>query len=212
MLRMSKRAVIAVWHSFDLVAPLFTMAKIAIVFCCLLLPAVYASSQDHVEPAQRDLVWNEFYKLQWDDFQGKPDANSLGDAGAAVQIKAKPFMINDDIEYDVAAIFSRSKSWMRDMSPELLAHEQLHFDIAELYARKIRQKVKELHDRKVNNIKVYNKAIQELLLESNLIDEQYDTETLHGALSKRQDAWSKKVKNELAGLKEYKKVRRVIRR
>lgn len=188
------------------------MIKIAFFFLVYALPADTALSQVDADPGIDQLSWNEFYKLQWDDFQGEPDKHSLGDAGTAVKIRAKPFLVKNRIRYDVVASFNRKKSWARDKSASLLAHEQLHFDIAELYARKIRKKISELSDRGVNDISVYNAAIQQLLLESNEADEQYDMETLHGALSKKQTAWTAKVKNELAALQRYKKTRRVIGR
>ena len=64
--------------------------------------------------------------------------------------------------------------------------------------------------RGINDIKVYNAAIHELLLESNQVDAQYDAETLHGAMTKQQAAWSDKVKGELASLKKFGKTKRVI--
>lgn len=176
----------------------------------IVFSAWHSVAQSEIEPALNELAWNEFYQLQWDDFQGKPDTDSRGDAGAAVSIRAKPFLVRKQVRYDVVAIFNRGKSWARDRSPSLLAHEQLHFDIAELYARKIRKKVAELQDRGVNDLDFYNTVIQALLLESNKADEQYDTETLHGALSGKQAAWAIKVQRELAGLNKHKKVKRVI--
>jgi len=170
----------------------------------------------HAQPAgetEEDLLeWNQFYRLQWYDFLGEPGEDARGDAGAAVQIKAKPFLVRKEIRYDVIALFNRNKSWARGQSPSLLAHEQLHFDIAELYARKIRKKILELKSEGVNDVKTYNAAIQELLQESNDADLQYDIETLHGALSKKQAAWSEKVKDGLTRMERYKKTRRVIRR
>jgi predicted secreted Zn-dependent protease len=157
------------------------------------------------------ILWNEFYKLQWNDFQGEPQENSIGDAGAVVQIKAKPYKVKSRIFYTVEAVFNRKKSWARDQSQALLAHEQLHFDIAELYARKIRQKIKELSDRGVDDVKTFNAAIQQLLDESNEIDRQYDIETLHGAISKRQAAWTDKVKQGLRDLENYRKAKRIVK-
>ena len=176
----------------------------------LLLTAAFTTSAQERAADIELLVWNEFYKLQWEDFQGEPDKTSLGDAGAAVQISAKPFLVKNKVHYDIRAYFNRRKSWFRDTSPSLLAHEQLHFDIAELYARKIRKRVRQLQDQGLRDIKVYNSEIQKLLRESNSLDEQYDLETLHGALSKKQAAWSERVKQELAALKAFKKTRRVI--
>lgn len=184
-----------------------TQIFLSIIF---LLPAFAGQAQPASDPEEDLLSWNEFYRLQWHDFHGEPGKDARGDAGAAVQIKAKPFLVKKEIKYDVVALFNRSKSWARGRSPSLLAHERLHFDIAELYARKIRKKIRELSVRGVNDIKTYNAAIHELLLESNQIDLQYDLETLHGALSKKQEAWSAKVQEELAQLDRYKKTRRVI--
>lgn len=188
------------------------MIKIAFFFLILIFNAQHGLSQESLDPALEQLSWNEFYKLQWDDFQGEPDKNSFGDAATAVSIKAKPFMVRKQIHYDVVAIFSREKSWVRDKSTTLLAHEQLHFDIAELYARKIRKKISELRSRGINDIKILNATIQRLLEESNEVDLQYDLETLHGALSRKQEHWTEQVKGELASLYEYRKLKRVIGR
>lgn len=188
------------------------MIKVAFFFLVTVIPLLRASAQEQLDAAIDQLSWNEFYKLQWDDFQGEPDINSLADAATSVSIKAKPFLLKKRIEYDVVAVFNRRKSWARDKSPSLLAHEQLHFDIAELYARKIRLKIRQLNRQGVNDIKVYNTAIHQLLEESNEADQQYDIETLHGALSKKQAAWVARVKDELASLRTYKKTKRVIGR
>ena len=179
----------------------------------IVLISVYieSHSQKDADRANAELLWNEFYTLQWDDFRGEPDRNSHGDAGTAVQIKAKPFTIDNRVHYDVTAIFNRHKSWARDTSTALLAHEQLHFDLAELYARKIRKRLKELSDQGVNEIKELNEAIRELLLESNKVDAQYDAETLHGGLLTKQAAWERKIKSELAALGGFKKKKRIIR-
>ena len=186
------------------------LKKIIFYFLLVTLATIEANSQDAVLPAFNQLQWNEFYKLQWEDFRGEPDKDSHGDAATAVQISAKPFLVKKEIRYDVVALFNRSKSWARDKSPSLLVHEQLHFDIAELYARKIRKKIRELNAEGVKDIKIYNAAIRALLLESNEADEHYDLETLHGALSKTQAAWSEKVMREMATLQRYKKPKRIV--
>jgi len=186
------------------------MINIAFFIAIFLTPALDARAQREAGGGHDQLSWNEFYKLQWHDFQGEPDPSSHGDAATAVSIKAKPFLVRKEISYDVVAVFNRSKSWIRDKSPSLLAHERLHFDIAELYARKIRKKISELKAAGVDDIKIFNAAIRELLQESNAADVQYDTETLHGAMSKKQAGWEAKVTEELDRLERYKKVKRVI--
>jgi hypothetical protein len=105
----------------------------------LVTPA-FLVAQNLLNDSQDLIEWNEYYSLTWEDFQGTPDKQAIGDAGTAVQIKAKPFYVKDQVQYDVEALFNRKKSWSRGKSESLLQHEQLHFDIAELYARKIRKK------------------------------------------------------------------------
>lgn len=183
-----------------------------IIIMFLSSPFHWAYAQPAGDPEDALLFWNEFYKLQWHDFKGEPGKEARGDAGAVVLIKAKPFMVKKEIKYDVVALFNRSKSWARDQAPSLLAHEQLHFDIAELYARKIRRKIRELQNKGVNDVKTYNAAIEQLLIESNEVDLQYDIETLHGALSKKQAAWSSEVSKGLSSLNRYKKAKRIIGR
>ena len=156
------------------------------------------------------LEWNEFYHLQWDDFAGARPKNAAGDAGTAVQIKATPFLVGEEVNYDVKALFIRSKSWSAAKSDALLAHERLHFDIAELYARKIRQRVAELQAQGIKKVQTYNLAIQELLEESNQIDMQYDVETLHGARQNNQADSAEKISVQLKALHLYKKKKRVV--
>jgi predicted secreted Zn-dependent protease len=183
------------------------MKKAAIVFLVLISQTVASIAQT---TSQNLIEWNEFYTLSWEDFEGVRTGGSIGDAGTAVSIKAKPYMVKNKVKYNVYAYFNREKSWATDKSEELLKHEQLHFDIAELYARKIRKRISELSASGVNDVKIYNEEIQELLDESNSADIQYDLETLHGALVKRQATWEKNVKQELEALAKYKKVRKVI--
>ena len=53
--------------------------KNLILLIILLLPAANSFAQDSFDPHLDDLSWNEFYKLQWDDFQGQPDKASAGE-------------------------------------------------------------------------------------------------------------------------------------
>jgi predicted secreted Zn-dependent protease len=91
-----------------------------------------------------------------------------------------------------------------------LTHERLHFDIAELYARLIRKKISELRNENINDIKVYNAAIEAILEESNDADTRYDLETLHGAIQKKQLLWEQKIKSQLLSVDNFRKQKHVI--
>ena len=179
----------------------------ALLFLAVFL---FAFTTDPTSDTKNVIVWNEYRTLTWEDFKGKRTEDAAGDAGTVVQIKAKPYMVKGQVKYDVAAVFVKNKSWSDAQTNELLAHEQLHFDIAELYARKIRQVSAELVEAGEQDVKDYNRAIQKLLHESDEVDIQYDMETLHGAMVNKQAEWSKKVKSELKALGQFKKHRTVI--
>ena len=141
--------------------------------------------------------WDETRKLSWDDFRGVVNEGSHADAATAVHISANPFRHKKRLFYRVDAYFVPEKSWRRSTSESLLRHEQLHFDIAELYARKARKKISEYRQMGIRDIDEYNRAIAKILQESNRVDIEYDFNTLHGTLSDRQIAWEKTIAMEL---------------
>lgn len=149
--------------------------------------------------------WQRFDPLEWEDFKGSRPDQYHGDAGTMVKIKAVPYLVRKKVKYHVYALFDKTNSWALEQSPQLLKHEQLHFDIAELYARKIRKKIRQLSVNKKNDLKVYNHEIRKLLQESNDFDRLYDIETLHGSLPKKQKEWEARVKSALKELNEFTK-------
>ena len=98
--------------------------------------------------------------------------------------------------------FTRNASWVLPDSKQdsLLQHEQLHFDLCELYGRKFRKTLTEqswsiLHfDRQVNELfgKMWN--------EYRAAQDTYDEETQHGLVRDKQLEWMGSVNRELTEL------------
>lgn len=89
-------------------------------------------------------------------------------------------------------------------SPNLLAHEQLHFDITELFARKLRKALTEFDFDNARNLKadlqaLYRNAEQERAL----MQQQFDVETRHSMNEAAQLEWQKYIKEELSKLKKF---------
>jgi hypothetical protein len=152
---------------------------------------------------QNKLLWSDHGQLTWADFKGQPKQNSFGDALTAVNISAKPYVKNRKLNYVVKAYFLKDKSWCKVRSGNLLEHEQLHFDIAELYARKVRQKVAELQSAGIKDHRIYNNAIHHILAESNEMDHQYDRQTLNGSLLNKQLTWELEVRIQMSELRAF---------
>lgn len=174
-------------------------------FCMLLVFSFSAAAQQLPYDPERYIEWKEGEKLSWELYKGKAAEDTFGDAGTAVKIKAKPYVVRGEIYYSVYALFNKSKSWCKGKSEELLEHEQLHFDIAELTARKVRRAVEQMQRDDVDDLKTFNKNINKILLKSNDLDAQYDKDTFHGLIHEKQQEWEEKVAEQLYALKAYAK-------
>ncbi|PZD77847.1 DUF922 domain-containing protein [Mesonia sp. K7] len=152
------------------------------------------------------LTWSETRKLSWDDFKGQPAAGKRSGAITASRFFTFPeyFYATDYGRLTAYAIFSKLESWNRVESESLLAHEQLHFDISELFARKMRKRFDELRATNETKISVYIKEMKKLFSESRIYQNLYDRETKHGILIEIQERWSAKIAQELTELDDFK--------
>lgn len=153
--------------------------------------------------AQDTIHWSPCYKLKWEDFQGKADSSSKFGATSYPGIKYSLSANEDSFNTKVFCFFIKSRSWVRIISTTGLIHEQGHFDIAELLARKLR---KAFADYKFN-YQTVGKDIDKLFLlnkrERAKMDTLYDKETDFSRNRKQQLLWNKKIKTELDKLKKY---------
>ena len=154
------------------------------------------------------IYWDLNRKLQWSDF-----LDSVPDAGAAsnmiaitpVEIITKGYWDKNMPNFKVMVYFMKYEAWTKDNSSSIiLNHEQLHFDIAELYARKIRKRIYELREMNEKDIDVYGESIKTLLTQRNERNKLYDAETLHGVFENKQKEWNLQIAKELWELKQYK--------
>lgn len=152
--------------------------------------------------AQDTIYWSVKRKLTWNDFKGKPDslsgfkAMTLAGMGYGIRFGEKSF------SYKIDCYFLCHKSWTLADSASLLIHEQGHFDIAELFARKMR---KAFSDYKYNYESVSEdlKKIQAEILQARAeMNNLYDRETDYSKDKKQQQAWNLKIKTELDKLKD----------
>jgi hypothetical protein len=90
------------------------------------------------------IVWSANRPLTVADFQSRPKPYEKLAALTTTDIKAGAACRDFVFSGTVQATFDPNASWFRDtknFSPQLLRHEQLHFDLTEVYARVLRQKL-----------------------------------------------------------------------
>lgn len=161
------------------------------------------------------ILWSPSRKLTWDDFQAKPDTTSHYKAITSSWIGFESEVFNDSIILSVPCTFIKSQSWsVSKKNVALLAHEQLHFDITELVARKIRKDCsKHVSSSLTESSKIlqsyYDKYYDEYW---DNLNKNYDTETNHSINKEKQKEWELKIAKELKALEKYSSTRVVIKR
>ncbi|WP_409416551.1 hypothetical protein [Flavobacterium sp. PS2] len=149
------------------------------------------------------LFWSSNKKLTWNDFQGDPDTiNLMIKAQTFAGLKIENGYWQEGIpKINVICYFSKSKSWVKVKSDSNLAHEQLHFDIWELYARKIRKSFDSLNEKKIKDIKVYYSVFESYGEKCNKYNDFYDSKVYFN--DERQQQWIENIAIELNQLKRY---------
>ena len=153
-------------------------------------------------------IWNNSEKLQWKDFKNKFNKHTPSGAASNVDFDYSPSLLNEDsMRILIEAKFNTFESWYspNDTSNYGLAHEQLHFDIAEIFARKFRQEVSVFND-SLNYMAVLETLrfkFKILYAQYNSFQAEYDLETNHSINTTKQVNWSKKISADLEALKEF---------
>jgi len=139
------------------------------------------------------------------DFNYDFFANDTG-ATSAVDIYPVYYRLGDNVYYTVHAVFFPNQSYMKYRTEEVLNHEQNHFDICEIYARKLKKYFK-------NNLKKANYDRIDHIVDSFRKEElktqhQFDDAGLADYWKKnnhiRSNAdWEKKIHIQLDALKNY---------
>ncbi len=150
--------------------------------------------------------WDAVNKLAWIDFRGEIPTEEKHSSKKAVcphEITVFPDRKSNILNYRVKLVFFKKKAWAKDTTSKyLLAHEQLHFDIGELYSRKLRKSIEEIRLAEPI-VKNYKSVIEKLLADERRVQDEYDKETLHGVISENQFKWEKKIFVDLEKFKEF---------
>ncbi len=158
------------------------------------------------------LQWTPAKKLVWDDF--KADAPRSRFAAYTFTVITMDYSIKSSgkalqANFAITSAFNRQRSWVKNTSDAktdaIIQHEQLHFDIAELSARKLRKKLSELKLTRERYSKQIQSAYDEVIAAGEAMQKSYDEETEHGLLREAQQAWSEKIAHALQDYTNYSK-------
>lgn len=169
----------------------------------LTLTLVFSSSKNISQDTK--IIWSEKNLLTWDDFQGGIDNLSRQHAGTASGFKKSYKQRGDSLFILVSAEFDKTKSWyIKDKGTKyLLNHEQKHFDITEIFARKLRKAYQNFQFTKLNYAQDYLRIFNQHKLDREIYQNKYDSITNHSMNIIKQLEWDKKIAKELKDLESY---------
>lgn len=157
----------------------------------------------------QELKWDGGRLLKWIDFKGKSNESAAYVAWTNSSIKYSwKTDAMGNLSFKVDCIFNCQLSWKNSdkMSDYLLGHEQLHFDITELYARVLRKKFADLSESFTGNVNPTEK-IRQIFAEVNEmrkdVDAKYDEETQHSINKEQQLLWRQKIDQQLKAYEAY---------
>ena len=161
------------------------------------------------------ILWQENKKLKIQDFKAenndtiKVNRQQFLGAISAIRIEYSSFQRNKNSvpDFSIKTYFDPNESWMLLKNDYVLQHEQIHFDLTELYARKMRKSVESLRQKNITNISIYRKKIQHWNVIKEKASNQFDADNQDYYIkigqkilfqkNPKQEAWKKKVDREL---------------
>jgi hypothetical protein len=181
------------------------------IAACAMAGCTPAKSPRAPEPTPRETIDAQIARdgaIRW---EGKPPdrADSVA-AETAYTILSGVRCVGSKFDYTVVAAFRPKDSWVKLAmlrtpadNTHALKHEQTHFDLAEVHARRIRRYYAELTAPcRVSNSDLAD-AAHRMERDQKAAQDQYDEETDHGRNAPQQARWEKTVASDLASLSKF---------
>ena len=177
--------------------------------------------------AQESIEWSVARKLTKVDFQGRVPAAATNASMSAIAIETSWECEGGALVTAARATFDPSRSWWRNSQggvwgnagerasssqvqqsarrnvlqrdSQLLEHEQLHFDIAEVTVRKIRARFADFRNAcaEAGGTDPIQLMISQADRELQAEQQRYDRETAHGIDARAQDQWKRRIQAQL---------------
>ena len=174
---------------------------------------------------QEDLIsWNAKRPLRSEDFKVvQKDTIKIANSGGRFKGAQSELFYDYQIlpdnfnapEVKIKVYFDKNNSWILFNDERTLEHEQIHFNIDELFARKMRKSIDSLKILNIKNINIYINILENYSnknkIYSSLFDQEIDDKIffLNGKFLSHKDkgqqkVWKEKVYKELKALDKYK--------
>ncbi|SMC34062.1 DUF922 domain-containing protein [Chryseobacterium sp. YR221] len=157
------------------------------------------------------IIWKEDQKLDWNNFKSTANRKNNPDVAAYTHCGWEYSVIKSTnpkspVKIEIKTIFNEDKSWkdVKKINDYILVHEQKHFDIAELFVRKMRKMIAEKINTSADYDKWFASIYKAISNDYKNFQISYDKDTSHGMNKEKQAEYNTAIAEELEHLKSYK--------
>lgn len=174
----------------------------------VIIPFLFSSIFFFGQNKNEKIRWSTERPLTWEDFRATPEESNRWSANTNSGISyswsystasGEPVLI-----HEVFSNFYPNHSWVKKVRDKeyLLAHEQLHFDISEIHARKLRKALSN-YEASESIKKDLKKIYKNVEAERVAMQKKFDAETAHSEDRQAEYRWRKFVALKLKELAAY---------
>lgn len=143
------------------------------------------------------IPWRNQRKLSWEDFLSSPQKQGEAVASTSTSLGISYQVKNGELTYTITCNFSKKKSWGLLKTDYILAHEQAHFDITELHARKLYEALYNYEFNPDTFKKDIASIYEKIVAQKEEMQQAYDRETDHSRRKITQNNWLEKIDSML---------------
>lgn len=183
---------------------LFALAALALSFSGrpsyeLKEPVTSVTNDSTTLAVSTDMIpWENDKRLIWEDFLCEPKVGTDAVASTSTSLGIA-YQLNDgELKYHITCYFNKEKSWGLMKTDYILAHEQGHFDITEVFARRLNQALQNYQFNRKTFKKDIGQIYQAIVSQKEEYQKTYDGQTDHSRNRKVQYDWLEKIDSLLA--------------
>ena len=166
--------------------------------------ALVSAGQDKPKPQPSEpFEWSASRRLAWNDYLGRPDTMSQASALTVYLLGVEHGCSGGVFSFRVAVMFQPQRSWTKSATPRLLDHEQGHFDLGEVQARRLRRALGSLKEPCDLPAAELNDLTSKYVIEDAERQQRYDQETIYGLDGTRQGIWEADIRKQLKELAAF---------
>jgi len=166
----------------------------------LFILPLFSAAQTKTEET---ISWEPDVKLRWADFRARPEKNGDAAASTTTFLGIEYNITSKGFTYAISCTFSKNRSWVLHKTDYILLHEQGHFDIAEIFARRLNKAMQEYTFNQKTFEKDLARIYNHIVEEKEFFQNSYDAETNHSINKQKQAEWLTRIALLLEESQDY---------